>query len=148
MKELTTRQIAAVKRQYQNSYPMIKKMESNNAKIAELLAENDTLEITLNAGELGIKNMTGGYRSVELIERVVTPKFNEDGSPKMDNDGKYQLKNVSLVFKAPVEVEELSNNEVDESAEAPEVEVNESNQPIPEDPFNNNGFVIPNTISE
>lgn len=148
MKELTTRQIAAIKRQYQNSYPIIKKIESNNAKIVELEAEINDLEITLNACESGIKNMTGGYRSVDLIDRVVTPKFNEDGSPKMDNAGKYQLKNVSLVFKSPVEVDEVPTNEVDENAVAPEVEANVYSQPILEDPFGTDTNITSDTILE
>ena len=69
MKELTTREIAAVKRQFKNSLPAMKKIES-----------------------------------IDLITCTYEPQFNEDGTPKMDKEGKYQVKNQVLTFHAPVEV--------------------------------------------
>ena len=41
MKELTTFQIAAVKRQFKNSLPALKKIESIDKKIQELKEERD-----------------------------------------------------------------------------------------------------------
>lgn len=103
MKDLTVRQIAAIKRQFKTSLPALKKIESINKKIADLEEEKRIQEAILNGGETGIIAMTGGYRSVDLINCEYVPQFNEDGTPKMDKDGKYQLKTQVLTFVPPVE---------------------------------------------
>ena len=103
MLELKDRQIAAVKRQFRNSLPAIKKIESLNKKIAELIDERDREQAYLDGGEAGIKALTGGYASYELIHCEYVPQFNEDGTPKMDKDGKYQLKKQVLTFVPPTE---------------------------------------------
>lgn len=103
MKDLTKGQIAAIKRQFKNSLPALKKIESINKKIADLEKEKEIQEAILNGGEAGIIAMTGGYRSIDLINCEYVPQFNEDGTPKMDKDGKYQLKNQVLTFVPPVE---------------------------------------------
>ena len=104
MKELTTREIAAVKRQFKNSLPAMKKIESIDQKIAKLQEERAIQQAILDGGEAGIMAMTGGYRSIDLITCTYEPQFNEDGTPKMDKEGKYQVKNQVLTFHAPVEV--------------------------------------------
>ena len=104
MKELTTREIAAVKRQFKNSLPAIKKIESIDQKIAKLQEERAIQQAILDGGEAGIMAMTGGYKSIDLITCTYEPQFNEDGSPKMDKEGKYQVKNQVLTFHAPIEI--------------------------------------------
>lgn len=103
MKELTTREIAAVKRQFKNSLPAMKKIESIDQKIAKLQEERTIQQAILDGGEAGIMAMTGGFRSIDLITCTYEPQFNEDGTPKMDKEGKYQVKNQVLTFHAPVE---------------------------------------------
>lgn len=103
MVELKDRQIAAIKRQYKNSLPAIKKIESLNKRIAELTEERNREQAYLDGGEAGIKALTGGYTSYELIKCEYVPQFNEDGTPKMDKDGKYQLKKQVLTFVPPTE---------------------------------------------
>lgn len=103
MLELKDRQIAAVKRQYRNSLPAIKKIESLNMKIDELVKERDLQQAFLDGGEAGIRALTGGYASYELIKCEYIPQFNEDGTPKMDKEGKYQVKKQVLSFVPPVE---------------------------------------------
>lgn len=110
MKELTTREIAAVKRQFKNSLPAIKKIESINQKIAKLQEERAIQQAILDGGEAGIMAMTGGYKSIDLITCTYEPQFNEDGSPKMDKEGKYQVKNQVLTFHAPIEVPSTEGN--------------------------------------
>ena len=127
MKELTTREIAAVKRQFKNSLPAMKKIESIDQKIAKLQQERAIQQAILDGGETGIMAMTGGYRSVDLITCTYEPQFNEDGTPKMDKEGKYQVKNQILTFHAPIEVpstESLmsSDYDVDFEAKVDEVE--------------------------
>ena len=110
MKELTTREIAAVKRQFKNSLPAIKKIESIDQKIAKLQEERAIQQAILDVGEAGIMAMTGGYKSIDLITCTYEPQFNEDGSPKMDKEGKYQVKNQVLTFHAPIEVPSTEGN--------------------------------------
>lgn len=127
MKELTTREIAAVKRQFKNSLPAMKKIESIDQKIAKLQQERAIQQAILDGGETGIMAMTGGYRSVDLITCTYEPQFNEDGTPKMDKEGKYQVKNQILTFHAPIEVPSIeslmgSDYDVDFEAKVDEVE--------------------------
>ena len=110
MKELTTREIAAVKRQFKNSLPAMKKIESIDQKIAKLQEERTIQQAILDGGEAGIMAMTGGFRSIDLITCTYEPQFNEDGTPKMDKEGKYQVKNQVLTFHAPVEVPPIEGN--------------------------------------
>lgn len=104
MKELTTREIAAVKRQFKNSLPAMKKIESIDQKIAKLQEERTIQQAILDGGEAGIMAMTGGFRSIDLITCTYEPQFNEDGTPKMDKEGKYQIKNQVLTFHAITDV--------------------------------------------
>ena len=88
MKELTTREIAAVKRQFKNSLPAMKKLESINQKLAKLQEERAIQQAILDGGEAGIMAMTGGYTSSDLVIKTVTIATNEDGSTKLDKNGK------------------------------------------------------------
>lgn len=117
MKELTTRQIAAVKRQFKNSLPALKKVESIDNKIKALEEEKSNLMDYINGGEAGIKAMTGGYASYQLIKCEYIPKFNEDGTPVMDKEGKYQIKNQVLTYVPIVEPEIEAEPEITTSFE-------------------------------
>lgn len=127
MKELTTREIAAVKRQFKNSLPAMKKIESIDQKIVKLQQERAIQQAILDGGETGIMAMTGGYRSIDLITCTYEPQFNEDGTPKMDKEGKYQVKTQVLTFHAPIEVPSTEGNigsdfDVDSEAKVDETE--------------------------
>lgn len=127
MKELTTREIAAVKRQFKNSLPAMKKIDSIDQKITRLQNERAIQQAILEGGEAGIMAMTGGYRSIDLITCTYEPQFNEDGTPKMDKEGKYQVKTQVLTFHAPVEVPTTegkvgSDYDVDSEAKVEEAE--------------------------
>lgn len=133
MKDLNKGQIAAIKRQFKNSLPALKKIKSIDEKIEKLQKEKEILEKILNGGEAGIIAMTDGYRSIDLINCEYVPQFNEDGTPKMDKDGKYQLRTQVLTFVPPVEaiddssedainIDVLSEEVSEVTEEAPEVE--------------------------
>lgn len=109
MKELTTREIAAVKRQFKNSLPALKKIEAIDKKIAALQEEKEIQQAIIDGGEAGIMRLTGGYRSIDLIKCEYIPQFNEDGTPKMDKDNKYQLKTQVLTYVPVIEVPETSD---------------------------------------
>lgn len=132
MKELTTREIAAVKRQFKNSLPAMKKIDSIDQKIAKLQEERAIQQAILDGGEAGIMAMTGGYRSVDLITCTYEPQFNTDGTPKMDKEGKYQVKTQVLTFHAPIEVPSTeskmgSDYDIDSEVKVEETETTANN---------------------
>lgn len=147
MKELKPYEVAAVKRQYQNSLPALKKIQAIDAKIAELQAERDTQMAMLEAGEAGIKRRTGGYMSTDLIKCEYVLLWNEDGSPKTDKEGR-QLKKRVLTYVPPVEeevkvitppsTENKPGSDFDKDGESIVEAVTEDVEPIEsnEDPFN------------
>ena len=100
--KLTSREIASIKRIFLNNLPMYKKMEAINKKIEELNNELNDINTFIESSEAGVKNLTG-YTSGELINCEYIPQFNEDGTPKMDKEGKYQQKKRVLTFVIPVQ---------------------------------------------
>lgn len=106
--KLTSREIASIKRIFLNNLPMYKKIETINKKIEELNNELNDINTFIESSEAGVKNLTG-YTSGELINCEYIPQFNEDGTPKMDKEGKYQQKKRVLTFVIPVQ-EPTNNN--------------------------------------
>ena len=106
--KLTSREIASIKRIFLNNLPMYKKIETINKKIEELNNELNDINTFIESSEAGVKNLTG-YTSGELISCEYIPQFNEDGTPKMDKEGKYQQKKRVLTFVIPVQ-EQINNN--------------------------------------
>ena len=100
--KLTSREIASIKRIFLNNLPMYKKMETINKKIEEFNNELNDINTFIESSEAGVKNLTG-YTSGELISCEYIPQFNEDGTPKMDKEGKYQQKKRILTFVIPVQ---------------------------------------------
>lgn len=133
-KKLSTRDIAAIKRQFKNSLPVLRKIESIKEKITKLQEELTRQEAILEAGEQGIIIITGGYRSIDLVTVTYEPQFNEDGTPKMEDSGKYQLKKTILTFNYP---EETTSNQVQETQEEPNNEIldESGNQEVTENVF-------------
>lgn len=108
--KLTSREIASIKRIFLNNLPMYKKMEAINKKIEELNNELNDINTFIESSEAGVKNLTG-YTSGELISCEYIPQFNEDGTPKMDKEGKYQQKKRVLTFVIPVQEPTNDNTE-------------------------------------
>ena len=108
--KLTSREIASIKRIFLNNLPMYKKMEAINKKIEELNNELNDINTFIESSEAGVKNLTG-YTSGELINCEYIPQFNEDGTPKMDKEGKYQQKKRVLTFVIPVQEPTNDNTE-------------------------------------
>ena len=108
--KLTSREIASIKRIFLNNLPMYKKMETINKKIEELNNELNDIKTFIESSEAGVKNLTG-YTSGELISCEYIPQFNEDGTPKMDKEGKYQQKKRVLTFVIPVQEPTNDNTE-------------------------------------
>ena len=108
--KLTNREIASIKRIFLNNLPMYKKMETINKKIEELNNELNDINTFIESSEAGVKNLTG-YTSGELIHCEYIPQFNEDGTPKMDKECKYQQKKRVLTFVIPVQEPTNDNTE-------------------------------------
>ena len=103
---------------------MYKKMETINKKIEELNNELNDINTFIESSEAGVKNLTG-YTSGELINCEYIPQFNEDGTPKMDKEGKYQQKKRVLTFVIPVQE---STEEVESEETTTDINVSESNE--------------------
>lgn len=131
--KLTSREIASIKRIFLNNLPMYKKMETINKKIEELNNELNDINTFIESSEAGVKNLTG-YTSGELISCEYIPQFNEDGTPKMDKEGKYQQKKRVLTFIIPVQ--ELTE-EVESEKTTIDINVPESEEEVFPDNLNN-----------
>lgn len=83
MKTLTVRQMAAVKRVAQNVNPAVARRNKLIEQINELSAELELKQQEIEGHELGIKAITGGYTSEDLVVKTVkdTGKVGKDGKP-------------------------------------------------------------------
>ena len=134
--KLTSREIASIKRIFLNNLPMYKKMETINKKIIELNTELDEINTFIRASEAGVKNLTG-YTSGKLINCEYIPQFNEDGTPKMDKEGKYQQKKRVLTFVIPVQEPTEDNTEKIMDPEFEDKNTSKSEEEVFPDNLNN-----------
>jgi hypothetical protein len=82
-KTLTTRQFATIKRVAQNVNPLVIKKGKILDKISKLEEEYRDLCVEIEGHEMGIKAITGGYTSENLVIKKVedTGKTDKDGNP-------------------------------------------------------------------
>lgn len=148
MKTLTIRQFAGVKRIAQNVNPLVVKKNKIAAKIDELNAEYNALTEEIEGHEMGVKALTGGLTSEDLVVKKVedTGKVGKDGKPVKVT--KYEPKagvvfneesNVYEIHIEEPEVEDVALETVDDTEKAPEIEVKagEESPFDPTNPFNN-----------
>ena len=127
MKNISASQFASIKRIYMNVSPLIIKKNKLISKINELTVEIAQINDEIAGNEMGVKALTGGYSSEQLVIRTVenTGKVNSNGSaikstkyspnPEYitwnEETKKYELK--ELVEEAPenTEVEDIENVE-------------------------------------
>ena len=127
MKNISASQFASIKRIYMNVSPLIIKKNKLISKINELTIEIAQINDEIAGNEMGVKALTGGYSSEQLVIRTVenTGKVNSNGSaikstkyspnPEYitwnEETKKYELK--ELVEEAPedTEVEDTVNVE-------------------------------------
>ena len=128
MKNISASQFASIKRIYMNVSPLIIKKNKLISKINELTLEIAQINDEIAGNEMGVKALTGGYSSEQLVIRTVenTGKVNSNGSaikstkyspnPEYitwnEETKKYELK--ELVEEAPkdIEVEDTENVEL------------------------------------
>lgn len=111
MKTLTVRQFATVKRVAQNVNPLVVKKNKIAAKIDELNAEYNALTEEIEGHEMGIKALTGGYISEDLVTKKVedTGKLDKDGKPIKVT--KYEPREDVVVFNEEANVYEIRVDE-------------------------------------
>lgn len=133
-KTLTVRQFAGVKRIAQNVNPLVVKKNKIAAKIDELNAEYNALVAEIDGHEMGVKALTGGLTSEDLVVKKVedTGKVDKEGKPIKVT--KYEPKagvvtynEEQNVYEIHIEEIHLDNNTdmdvLDDTEKAPEVEV-------------------------
>ena len=110
--KLTSRQISQIKNIYKANSSIYSRIETLQKHLDKIQTElNEQLAI-IDANEAGVKMLTGGFISKQLIKDEQIPQFNEDGTPKMDKEGKYQQKKRVLTFVVPVQepIEEVESD--------------------------------------
>lgn len=145
-KVLTVRQMAAIKRVAMNVNPLVVKKNKIAAKIDELNKEYNDLVEEIEGYEMGVKKLTDGLMS----EDIVTKKVEDTG--KVDKDGKpikktiYEPKEGVVTFNEEANVYEVHVGEeptpesvapeaVDDTEAAPEMEV-KAGEEAPINPLN------------
>lgn len=145
MKTLSVRQFAGVKRIAQNVNPLVVKKNKIAAKISELSKEYNALEAEIEGHEMGVKALTGGLTSEDLVVKKVedTGKVDKDGKPIKVT--KYEPKAGVVTYNEEqnvyeIHTEELPSNisdmvaSVDDTENVPEVEV-KAGEEAPIDPI-------------
>ena len=130
MKTISIRQFAGVKRIAQNVNPLVVKKNKIAAKIDELNAEYNALIEEIEGHEMGVKALTGGLTSEDLVVKKVedTGKVDKNGCPVKVT--KYEPKASVVVFNEEANVYEIHVEEpefenvnpevVDDTEKAPE----------------------------
>lgn len=127
-KKINSRTIAQVKSIFKFNEKNYSDLAKVNEKIAKLEEQKAALEEAIELAEQPVLRMFG-YKSGDLIEVVITPLFNEDGTPKMDAEGKYQQKKKQYVAKygesfLPTESNDTEETAITETAAETEVPAN------------------------
>ena len=131
MKEITTRQMAMIKRIAMNVNPLVVKKNKLISKINDLTVEIAEINDAIEGNEMGIKTITGGLSSEVLITKTVTDsgKVDKNGNPikvtKYEpnpnrlqwNEEKKVYNLIPLSEEEPIELNESENTEVSETTD-------------------------------
>ena len=134
MKTLTIRQVAAIKRVAKNVNPLVVKKNKLAVQITKLNKEYNDLIDEIEGHEMGVKALTGGMVSEDLITKKVedTGKVDKNGNPIKIT--KYEPREDVLIFHKEDNVYEIKEEEsetldsvmpesVDDTETAPESEI-------------------------
>ena len=86
-KVLNARELAQVKRIAQNVDADYQSVCKLNEKIKELTAQRDSLQQGIDEMEAPVIRKTG-FKSTDIYTKVITPQMNEDGTAKVDKNGR------------------------------------------------------------
>ena len=126
MKEITTRQMAMIKRIAMNVNPLVVKKNKLISKINDLTVEIAEINDAIEGNEMGIMTITGGLSSETLITKTVTDsgKVDKNSNPikvtkyepntdwvKWDEDKKVYILEEPTVEEEPiVEEDNIEDN--------------------------------------
>lgn len=131
-KTLTVRQFAGVKRIAQNVNPLVVKKNKIALKISSLNAEYNALTEEIEGHEMGVKALTGGFTSEDLVVKKVedTGKVDKEGRPikvtKYEPSDMVVFNEESNMYEIHLEepnIENVDIDKVDDTEKAPEIEV-------------------------
>ena len=86
--------IASLKRTAQNVNPLVRRKDKILNKMGEMREELISIQAQIDGYQVPIKEVTGGWTTEDLVERVVTE------TTKLDKDGK-PIKMTQYVLKYP-----------------------------------------------
>ena len=134
MKNISASQFASIKRIYMNVSPLIIKKNKLISKINELTLEIAQINDEIAGNEMGVKALTGGYSSEQLVIRTVenTGKVNSNGSAIKST--KYSPNPEYITWNEETKKYELKEL-VDETPENTEVEDTENVEPTDIEPI-------------
>ena len=123
VKTSSVRQFAALKRVAQNVNPLVVKKHKLINKINELNEEIANLTQEIEGHEAGVKAITGGYISEQLVTKVVKDKLDKNGNTI--KEVKYEPTSI-VSYNQDTNTYEISaslyNNTTEESCEKDEQE--------------------------
>ena len=114
-KKINSRTVSQVKSIFKFNEKNYSDLAKVNEKITKLEEQKAALEEAIELAEQPVLRMFG-YKSGDLIEVVITPLFNEAGTPKMDAEGKYQQKKKQYVAKYGETFLPTESNDAEETA--------------------------------
>lgn len=129
-------EISSIKRTAQNVNSFVVKMNKLQEVINKAQEEYNALEQQQNMWEAPIEAMTGGYKTTDLVDKVikVTGKDKEGKDIKVTT---YVLKYPETIIPVAAEaIEEATVAEIDDTEKAPETEY-PAGEEAPFNPFNN-----------
>lgn len=141
--KLTSRQISQIKNIYKANSSIYSRIETLQKHLGKIQSELDEQLAIIDANEAGVKMLTGGFVSKQLIKDEQIPQFNEDGTPKMDKEGKYQQKKRVLTFVVPVQ--ESAEEETETETEETTTNINTTN--TDEDALKSKEEVFPDSLN-
>ena len=135
--KLTSRQISQIKNIYKANSSIYSRIDTLQKHLYKIQEELDEQLAIIEANEAGVKMLTGGFISKQLIKDEQIPQFNEDGTPKMDKEGKYQQKKRVLTFVIPVQEPTEDNTEKVMDPEFEDKNTSKSEEEVFPDNLNN-----------
>lgn len=127
-KKLSVRNVAALKRTAQNNYPLVAKREKILNQLKELESELESINVQIESAETGSKMLTGGYTSMDLIERQLIPTGKYDANGKEIKMTKYAPKTNALLLNEDGTYSIVLGNSEEESRSLMEYEQQEFNE--------------------
>ena len=133
MKNISASQFASIKRIYMNVSPLIIKKNKLISKINELTIEIAQINDEIAGNEMGVKALTGGYSSEQLVIRTVENTGKVDKNGNAVKSTKYSPNPEYITWNEETKKYELKEL-VEETPENTEVEDTENVEPTDIEP--------------